>query len=259
MDIPDEKNKAGNQCDENRMSPHNKGKNEQVEGCLKHYHFSDSPNKYQKYFEMQIASKVLSKIMERAPTVVREIDFCGLQLTEHSVSKDDRCFTLNIDLSGYLELLCATEIIKDITPCKEADVNQFHLKNINFSKENEMEKNVINIMRMSGFKHVRSVMICNGDLTPLMWNELCQLLPHLSELEELNLQNKINIDSFTKGDAQNLLSNLRHCLKIATLNLSNTKYLNDCCRGIMRIHQSPSRLRLSSRPTADVIIHEHLI
>ena len=40
----------------------------------------------------------------------------------------------------------------------------------------------------------------------------------------------------------------------------NAMYVEDVCRGITRIHRSPSRPRHSVRPTADLInIHEHLI
>ena len=223
MGIRDEKNKTGNQSDENipkRMSRHNEGKGEHVEVRL-----SCSPG-LRSCKEMEIALKMLSKIKERASVCVREIDLCCLKLTENAVSKDERHFTCNIDLSDFKELSSTTKLLKEISAYQKLGIYQFHLKNMNFSQDFEMEKVVVEIMGMSGFKHVRSVRIV-GHLTPLIWNQLYEHLPHLSQIEKINLQNKIGEDALKKGVIQNLLSNLCHCRKITTINLSNIN-LSDC-------------------------------
>ena len=223
MGIRDEKNRTGNQSDENipkRMSRHNEGMGEHVEVRL-----SCSPG-LRSCKEMEIAVKMLSKIKERASVCVTEIDLCCLHMTENPVSNDERHFTCNIDLSDFKELVSTTKLMKEISSYQKLDVHQFHLKNMNFNQDCQMQKVVAEIMGMSSFKHCRSMMIIGG-IAPLMWHELYEQLPHFSELEKLILQNKVGDGGFTKGSVQNLIPNLCHCRKIATLNLSNIN-LSDC-------------------------------
>ena len=217
MGIRDEKNKTGNQSDENipyRMCRHNEEMSEHVECRL-----SFSPGIWS-YEEMDIGSKMLSKIKERASVCVTEINTWFLKLTENSVSKDERHFTCNIDATCIEDLILATRLMKELTPYQKLDVHQFHLKDMNFNQDSDIEKVVVEIMGMSGFKHVRSVMI-TGEITQLMWHELCEELPYCSELEKLILQNEIGEDGFTKALGQYLLSNLCHCHKMVKLNMSH--------------------------------------
>ena len=65
-----------------------------------------------------------------------------------------------------------------------------------------------------------------------MGNELCQLLPRLNELEELNLQSKVIENGLSKVGVQNLLSNLGQCRKITTVNLSHT-FLTGCVQTLL--------------------------
>ena len=221
-----EKNTPGNSSDE-RTARH-MGKGEQVGGRLIHGHYQSRRYGCQ---EMVIALKMLSRIKERASVCVKQIDLCCLWLTENSASSNERRFVCNMHLSLFEELQPTMDLVKEISTYQKLDVHQLELQNMNFKDKCEMEKLVLEILRMPSFQHVRSVTMIGG-LAPLMWNELCQLLPHLSELEELNLQNKVIESGLSKDDVQNLLSNLGQCRQITTVNLSHTT-LTDCVQTLL--------------------------
>ena len=155
--ISQEKNRTGSSSDE-RMARHT-GKDEQVQGRLIHGHTQYSRYGYQ---EMVMALKMLSKIKERAPVCVRQIDLCCLQLTENSASSNERYFRYNFDLSFFEELRPAMDLVKEIGTYQKIGVHQLQLRNMNFKDKCEMEQIVIDILRMPNVQHVRSVTMIGG-------------------------------------------------------------------------------------------------
>ena len=165
------------------------------------------------------------------------------------------------DISGAISIchflrsyVPAMDLVKEISTSQKIGVHQLQLQNMNFKDKCEMEQLVIEILRMPSVQHARSLTMIGG-LAPWMWNELCQLLPHLTELEELNLQNKVIENGLSKDGVQNLLSNLGQCRKITTVNLSHT-LLTGCVQTLLNCElESLKRLILkrTSLSETDVV------
>ena len=184
-----------------------------VEGRLMH-----TFHKRSQRYGMDAALHMLQEIREYVPVRVTKIDMPCLQLTEDSVTGDERYFSTNIDLSDFEELVPAIELLKEISAYQNIGIHQLYMKDVDFRFGSKTERVVTEMLRMPSFNDVRSVVVKHCDLTTMIWRQLSQQLPHLNKLEKLDLQNTTR--TLAQEVVQTLVPNLRHCHQIATLKLS---------------------------------------